>query len=96
MLLIFLGLPLEKILARRLEKKIQQQRCLLLLGAGSQSQIDVAELQRAENVAGWSVTIGRREELEDDRFVTIEGDGAINIRCLMVYKAKDSRVSQFL
>jgi hypothetical protein len=67
----------------------------LLLGAGSQSQIDVAELQRAENVAGWSVTIGRREELEDDRFVTIEGDGAINIRCL-VYEAKDSRVSQFL
>lgn len=44
----------------------------LLFGTGRQSQIDVLQLERAENVARRSVTVLRREKLHHQLFVAIE------------------------
>lgn len=54
----------------------------LLLGASSQRQVDVFQLQRAENVTSRCVAVLRSEELDDQLFVAVERNGSFCILLL--------------
>ena len=72
-------------------KSCYRPQCCLLLGVISQCQTDVAQLQRAKDVACRSVAVFRREEFHHQLLVAVETDGSIHIHWLRRPKINGKR-----